>query len=339
MTTKKYKNSSITKLRHGINKEAYVALAKKKNTTSNGKKQFFSTKIQKETSMWSVKTKISMMLPNTSPRGVKRLLSVALSRKKCTTRCVKSRWQTTSMFQKHGKNLNRTNSHKRAKKSGARRIQERRMSYQQEWLESWIKWWSEVLSAPSKKMPRAVTRVALIPCLILNLSKSQLKKTKNLINHNMDKISKKLLLSLQETILQSNVLREKSQNSSLQCKISLKLHGHSSPSSRTRLIQISDSSLIRYFSQASLQQFLSLSLFPKDNSSSSSFSLSILTNSRNLIIRRLLDAVKSNLPSFHLLTLLTCNRFKKVRDHSATLSKFLNWVIKKGFHKILIQWL
>ena len=211
------------------------------------------------------------------------------------------------------------------------------MSYQQEWLESWMKWWSEVLSVPMK-LPRAVTKVALTPCLILNLSKNQLKKKKNSISHTMDKISRKWLLSLQETILQSNLLREKSQNSSLQCKISLKLHGHSNPSSRTRLIKINDNSLIWYFSQASLQQFLSLSLFPKDNSSSSSFSLSILTNSRNSIIRRLLDAAKSNLLSFILLTLLTCKRFK-VRDHSATLSKSLNWVIKKGSHKILIQWL
>ena len=211
------------------------------------------------------------------------------------------------------------------------------MSYQQEWLESWMKWWSEVLSVPMK-LPRAVTKVALIPCLILNLSKSQLKKKKNSISHAMDKISKKWLLSLQETILQSNALREKLQNLSLQCKISLKLHGHSNPFSKTRLIKISDSSLIWYLSQASLQQFLSLSQFPKDNSSSSSFSLSILTNSRNSIIRRLLDAAKSNLLSFHLLTLLTYNRFK-VRDHSATLCKSLNWVIKKGSHKILIQWL
>ena len=147
-------------------------------------------------------------------------------------------------------------------------------------------------SAPSTKLPRAVTKVVLTPCLILNLLKSQSKKIKNLISLNMDKISRKWLLSLQETIPQSNALREKSQNSSLQCKISQILHGHSSLSSRTRQTKINDSSLIKYFSQASLQQFLSLSLFPKDSSSSSNFSLSILLNSKNSIIRPLLDAAK-----------------------------------------------
>ena len=149
-----------------------------------------------------------------------------------------------------------------------------------------------MLSAPSTKLPRAVTKVALTPCLILNLSKSQSKKKKNSISHNMDKISRKWLLSLQEMIPQSNALREKSRNLSLLCKISQRLHGHSSLSSRTRLTKINDNSLIKYFSQASLQQFLSLSMFPKDSSSSSNFSLSILLNSKNSIIRPLLDAAK-----------------------------------------------
>ena len=149
-----------------------------------------------------------------------------------------------------------------------------------------------MLSAPSTKLPRAVTKVALTPCLILNLSKSQSKKKKNSISHNMDKISRKWLLSLQETIPQSNALREKSRNLSLLCKISQRLHGHSSLSSKTRLTKINDNSSIKYFSQANLQQFLSLSMFPKDSSSSSNFSLSILLNSKNSIIRPLLDAAK-----------------------------------------------
>ena len=236
-----------------------------------------------------------------------------------------SRCRTISINQRRGLSPIRISSHQKAKKSGARKTQDRQMSCQLVCKGFFSLWLSKVLSVQSLKEVIVVSKVVLTLCQILNPLKNKQKNTKSLTSQYTDQTFIKWQLHHKTKLCQKS-LKEQKQLLSFRQRTNQRLHGLSSRTFRMRKIETSVSLLTRFSNRENQRRFLSLLQFPKDRSKRSILFVSSqqIQTLRNLTTRHLLDSARSSLNRFLHSTPLICSKFRRALDHSAILSKFLN---------------